>query len=70
MRLPSTTYSSSTLRFLLEYKIDLGIEILPMRSMQSEMSSGLGYYEGALCDLVKRGRSVPAVPLILVGIAL
>jgi len=49
-------------------KIDVGIEILPMKSMQSQMSSGPGYYEGALYDLVRQGRGVPAVPLILVGI--
>ena len=44
------------------------IEILPMKSMQAEMSSGPGYYEGALYDLARQGRGVPAVPLVLVGI--
>ncbi len=28
--------------------IDLGIEILPMKELQGEMSSGVGYYEGEL----------------------
>lgn len=27
---------------------DLGIEILPMKTMPEQMSSGRGYYEGAL----------------------
>jgi len=49
-------------------QIDVGVEILPMKSMQEEMSSGPGYYEGALYDLVRQGRGVPAVPLILVGV--
>lgn len=48
--------------------IDVGVEILPMKSMQEEMSSGPGYYEGALYDVVRQGRGVPAVPLVLVGI--
>jgi hypothetical protein len=48
--------------------IDLGIEILPMKAMQEQMSSGPAYYEGALYDLARQGRGVPAVPLILIGI--
>ena len=49
-------------------KIDVGVEILPMKSMQEEMSSGPGYYEGALYDIARQGRGVPAVPLVLIGI--
>lgn len=49
--------------------IDVGVEILPMKSMQAQMSSGPGYYEGALYDLARQGRGVPAVPLVLVGVA-
>lgn len=56
------------LAFYVGDKIDCGIEILPMKAFQSEMSSGPGYYEGALYDLVRQGRGIPAVPLILVGI--
>lgn len=48
--------------------IDVGIEILPMKELQQEMSSGVGYYEGELYNLVREGRGVPAVPLILIGI--
>lgn len=57
------------LAFYVGDKIDCGIEILPMKCMQQEMSSGPGYYEGALYDIVRQGRGVPAVPLVLVGIA-
>lgn len=56
------------LAFYVGDTIDVGIEILPMKSMQSEMSSGPGYYEGALYDLARQGRGVPAVPLVLIGI--
>lgn len=49
--------------------IDVGVEILPMKSLQAEMSSGVPYYEGALYDLLRQGRNTPAVPLVLIGIA-
>lgn len=49
--------------------IDVGIEILPMKSLQSQMSSGVPYYEAALYDLLRQGRSTPAVPLVLIGVA-
>jgi hypothetical protein len=49
--------------------IDLGVEILPMKELQREMSSGPGYYEGELYNLIRQGRGNPAVPLIMVGVA-
>lgn len=48
--------------------IDIGVEILPMKSLQSEMSSGVGYYEGELYNLIRQGRGIPAVPLVIIGI--
>lgn len=48
--------------------IDVGVEILPMKVLQQQMSSGVGYYEGELYNLVREGRGVPAVPLILIGV--
>ncbi len=50
--------------------MDVGIEILPMKSLQSEMSSGVSYYEGEFYNVIRQGRGVPAVPLIILGIAL
>ncbi len=50
--------------------IDVGIEILPMKDLQARMSSGVGYYEGGLYDLIRQGRSSPAVPLVVVGIGI
>lgn len=57
------------LAFYVGDQIDLGIEVLAMKSLQEQMSSGPGYYESALYDLARQGRGVPAVPLILIGIA-
>ena len=49
--------------------IDVGVEILPMKALQSQMSSGVPYYEVELYNVVRQGRVVPAVPLVMVGIA-
>jgi hypothetical protein len=49
--------------------IDVGVEILAMKELQQQMSSGVGYYEGELYNLIREGRGVPAVPLILIGVA-
>jgi hypothetical protein len=56
------------LAFFVRDRIDVGIEILAMKTLQSKMSSGPGYYEGELYNIVRNGRGVPAVPLVLVGI--
>jgi hypothetical protein len=48
--------------------ISVGIEVLPTKSMQREMSSGIGYYEGELHNLLRHGRNNPAVPLVILGI--
>lgn len=47
--------------------IDVGIEILPMKDLQGKMSSGIGYYESELYNVIREGRGVPAVPLVLIG---
>ena len=47
----------------------MGVEILPMKSLQAEMSSGVAYYEGEIYNVVRQGRGVPAVPLVILGIA-
>ena len=57
------------LSFYVSDIIDVGIEILPMKSLEREMSSGVPYYERDLLNVIRQGRGVPAVPLVLVGIA-
>ena len=49
--------------------IDVGIEILPMKELEREMSSGVPYYERDLLNVLRQGRGVPAVPLVLIGVA-
>ena len=49
--------------------IDLGVEILPMKVLWADMSSGPSYYEGELYNLIHEGRGVPEVPVLLVGVA-
>ena len=39
-----------------------------MKKLQKQMSSGVGYYEGELYNIIRQGRGVPAVPLIIIGI--
>ncbi len=56
------------LAFYVGDRIDVGIEILPMKTLQSQMSSGVAYYEGEFYNVVRQGRGVPAVPLVIVGI--
>ena len=57
------------LAFYVRDQIDVGIEILPMKELQTEMSSGPGYYEGELYNVIRNGRGVPSVPLVIIGIA-
>lgn len=57
------------LAFYIKDQIDVGIEILPMKSLQTEMSSGVAYYEGELYNIIRQGRGVPAVPLVIIGIS-
>ena len=56
------------LAFYVGDQIDVGIEILPMKKLQSQMSSGVPYYEGEFYNVIRQGRGVPAVPLVVVGI--
>jgi hypothetical protein len=57
------------LAFYVGDQIDVGIEILPMKALQAQMSSGVAYYEGEFYNVIRQGRGVPAVPLVLVGVA-
>ena len=54
--------------FYVSGEIEVGVEILPMKSMQAQMSSGPGYFEWALYNILRQGRSIPAVPLVIIGV--
>jgi hypothetical protein len=49
--------------------INVGIEILPVKAMQAEMSSGIAYYEGEVYNVLRHGRNNPPVPLLIIGVA-
>jgi len=55
--------------FYIADDIDVGIEIVPMKSLERQMSSGVPYYERDLFNLMRQGRGIPAVPIILIGVA-
>lgn len=46
-----------------------GWEHIKVHKPAEKMSSGVAYYEGELYNLIRQGRGVPAVPLVMVGIA-
>ena len=48
--------------------INLGIEVLPTKKMQAQMSSGVAYYEGEVYNVMRQGRNSPPVPLLILGI--
>ncbi len=48
--------------------INLGIEVLPTKKMQSQMSSGVAYFEGEVYNILRHGRNNPPVPLLILGI--
>lgn len=48
--------------------INIGVEILPTKKMQVHMSSGVAYYEGEVYNVMRHGRSNPAVPLLILGV--
>lgn len=49
--------------------INVGIEVLPVKTMQAEMSSGIAYYEGEVYNVLRHGRNNPPVPLLIIGVA-
>jgi hypothetical protein len=56
------------LGFYLGNDIDLGVEIVPTKSLQARMSSGPGYFERTLTHVLRQGRASPSVPFIMLGI--
>lgn len=48
--------------------IDTGIEIVPVKHLAEEMSTGVSYFEQFAWDLTKRGVSNIDVPVLILGI--
>ena len=58
------------LAFYEEQRINVGVEIMAMQSLQREMSSGVGSWESAMRVLKTRPRGHPPMPLVLAGIGI
>lgn len=48
--------------------IDTGIEIVPVKAMSNQMSSGVSYFEQFVWDLEKRGEADIDIPVLIIGI--
>ena len=49
-------------------QIDSGIEIVPIKKLTNEMSTGISYFEQIVWDLEKRGVADIDIPVIILGI--
>ena len=49
--------------------IDAGVEIVPIKELASEMSSGVSYFEQLVWDLAQRGTADIDIPVLVLGIA-
>lgn len=48
--------------------IDYGIEIVPVKSLSAEMSTGVSYFEQFVWDLENRGVADIDIPVLIIGI--
>jgi len=48
--------------------IDVGIEIVPTKNMQTQMSSGVPFFEKEVHNVLRHGRTTPPVPIIIFGV--
>lgn len=48
--------------------LDVGIEIVPVRKLTTEMSTGVSYFEQIVWDLEMRGASNLDIPVLIIGI--
>lgn len=49
--------------------IDVGVEIVPLKELAEEMSSGVSYFEQFVWDLEHRGVSDIDIPVLILGVA-
>lgn len=50
--------------------IDVGVEIVPVKALAEQMSSGVSYFEQIVWDLRIRGESNIDIPVLILGITL
>jgi hypothetical protein len=49
--------------------IDVGIEVVPLKELAVQMSSGVSYFEQIVWDLEQRGVADIDIPVLVLGIA-
>lgn len=49
--------------------IDAGIEIVPVKKLAEDMSTGVSYFEQFVWDLEQRGVSDIDIPVLILGVA-
>jgi len=49
--------------------IEVGIEIVPVKELQSKMSTGVSYFEQLVWDLEHRGEADIDIPVLILGVA-
>ncbi|MEX2143576.1 MAG: BglII/BstYI family type II restriction endonuclease [Anaerolineales bacterium] len=48
--------------------IDVGVEIVPSKELQSQMSSGPPFFEKEVHNVLRHGRGSPPVPIVIIGV--
>lgn len=48
--------------------IDVGIEIIPTKSMEEHMDTGVPWFENEVTNVIREGRTNPPVPILILGI--
>lgn len=51
-----------------EGMIDAGIQIVPLKELANEMSTGVSYFEQFVWDLQHRGEADIDIPVLILGI--
>lgn len=49
--------------------INVGVEIVPSKELQEQMSSGPPFFEKEVHNILRHGRNSPAVPIIMIGVS-
>lgn len=48
--------------------LQVGVEVVPMKSMTTSMSSGIGHFQQVVADLYHRGEADIDIPVMIIGI--
>lgn len=54
--------------FYMRDEIDVGVEIIPTHKMMRHMDTGIAWFENEVANVIREGRTNPAVPLVIIGI--